>query len=81
MYSSIGVGWCQSLLPIMIAFFNNAILTWALFYSAMSLTQVELPWTGCHHDWNTVHCRDVYPDFETVDVNRTDLRAGAEYFR
>ncbi|OXA52103.1 Sodium-dependent dopamine transporter [Folsomia candida] len=76
-----GVGWCQCLLPLLISFYNNAFLTWALHYCVTSLTNVQLPWIGCHHDWNTLNCRDIPPDFEKVNVKADQLRAGAEYFR
>jgi len=70
-----GIGWATVLINFMTAMFYNTIIAWAVYYLAMSFNglRTELPWKGCHHQWNTECCvaADVkeYPSsWKTINV-------------
>ncbi|XP_071959385.1 sodium-dependent noradrenaline transporter-like [Antedon mediterranea] len=50
-----GVGWAVVLIAFYVAFYYNVIIGWSIFYLIASFSK-DLPWIGCHHDWNTDMC-------------------------
>ncbi|XP_045130113.1 sodium- and chloride-dependent glycine transporter 1-like [Portunus trituberculatus] len=50
-----GIGWGMIIVSALVTIYYNVILAWALFYIFASFTS-ELPWTGCHNDFNTPEC-------------------------
>ncbi|CAF1589836.1 unnamed protein product [Adineta ricciae] len=53
-----GVGWATVLINFMMAMFYNTIISWAVYYLAMTIFNIRssLPWKECHHPWNTECC-------------------------
>ncbi|XP_045220474.2 sodium- and chloride-dependent GABA transporter 2 isoform X3 [Macaca fascicularis] len=43
------------MIVILLNVYYIIVLAWALFYLFSSFT-IDLPWGGCHHEWNTEHC-------------------------
>ncbi|PNJ15438.1 SLC6A13 isoform 5 [Pongo abelii] len=40
------------MIVILLNVYYIIVLAWALFYLFSSFT-IDLPWGGCHHEWNT----------------------------
>lgn len=53
-----GIGWATVLINFMTAMFYNTIISWAVFYFAMSFQGFRggLPWRTCGNNWNTPCC-------------------------
>uniref|UniRef100_A0A2K6NCN0 Transporter n=1 Tax=Rhinopithecus roxellana TaxID=61622 RepID=A0A2K6NCN0_RHIRO len=50
-----GIGYASQMIVILLNVYYIIVLAWALFYLFSSFT-IDLPWGGCHHEWNTEHC-------------------------
>jgi hypothetical protein len=51
----LGVGWCPVFLCLILATYQNTLMTWILYYLYSSFHGV-LPWTTCDNAWNTGDC-------------------------
>ena len=50
-----GIGYGMVVLTSVVALYYNVIITWALYYMAMSFKSV-LPWADCDNWWNNENC-------------------------
>ena len=51
----LGIGHGMVVMTGIVAIYYNVILSWAIYYFAMSFNAV-LPWSNCDNDWNTDSC-------------------------
>ncbi|KAK7094205.1 sodium- and chloride-dependent GABA transporter 3-like [Littorina saxatilis] len=70
-----GIGYGMVVLTSIVALYYNVIISWALYYMAMSFSG-SLPWATCDNWWNTNHCvpvgfRDVIEGNVTSVLNVT----------
>ncbi|KAE9416554.1 hypothetical protein Angca_007502, partial [Angiostrongylus cantonensis] len=56
MFKGIGYGIC--FICTFIACFYNAIIAHAVYFTASSVSQFEVPWRSCNNSWNTLLCTD-----------------------
>ncbi|XP_072017749.1 sodium- and chloride-dependent neutral and basic amino acid transporter B(0+)-like [Amphiura filiformis] len=54
-----GIGYGQIFVGAYVAIYYNVIITYTIYYFFASFARV-LPWVGCHHDFNTLYCSDLY---------------------
>lgn len=56
-----------------ISIYYNVILSWALYYLAMSFKD-PIPWNNCNNSWNTADCyiRSRASDFSEIHANTTN---------
>ena len=70
----IGIGWSMVMISGIVCIYHNIIITWILYFLAMSFTS-QLPWATCDNSWNTYRC-STYDSKNTNRTNGTYLLAG-----
>lgn len=56
-----GVGYGMVVCSFLVAIYYNVIITYTIFYMFKSMT-TSLPWVGCHHEWNTPYCSELFEE-------------------
>ncbi|XP_067864349.1 solute carrier family 6 member 4a [Heptranchias perlo] len=54
-----GIGYAICIIALIVSFYYNTIMAWALYYLYSSFTS-ELPWTSCNNVWNTQNCTNYF---------------------
>ena len=73
-----GIGHGMVIMTGIVAIYYNVILSWAIYYFAMSFAS-ELPWSTCNNDWNTDNCYlRIMSNTSSVE-NQTNLLSQSYY--
>ena len=62
-----GVGYGMMLVSAYVGIYYNVIIMYTIYYLVASFT-LELPWVGCHNDWNTEFCSLLFDECTDPDV-------------
>lgn len=74
-----GVGYAICFILVLVGFYYNTIISWALFYLFSSLS-TQLPWASCGNEWNTNSCIVLAPDMDHSLYTNMSKTSAAEFF-
>ena len=60
-FPNTGIGYGQIFVGVYVAIYYNVIITYTIYYFFASFQRV-LPWVGCHHNFNTEYCSELYQE-------------------
>lgn len=63
-----GIGWSMVVMSGIVSIYSNLIITWVLYFLAMSFTS-KLPWSTCDNWWNTATCSSLNDTFDRLSGN------------